>query len=66
MVAKEREQCVGSKITGHQQKDRRGDKGHRLGGDRVVSAALKPAWRNYSALELEATSIVWSLETMAY
>ena len=30
------------------------------------SAALKPAWRNYSALELEATCLVWSLETLAY
>ena len=32
----------------------------------VGSAALKPAWRNYSALELEATCVVWSLETLAY
>ena len=29
-------------------------------------AALKAAWRNYSALELEATCVVWSLETLAY
>ena len=27
----------------------------------VGSAALKPTWRNYSALELEATCVVWSL-----
>ena len=27
----------------------------------VGSAALKPAWRNYSALELEASCVVWSL-----
>ena len=32
----------------------------------VGSAALKPAWRNYSALELEATCVVWTLETLAY
>ena len=32
----------------------------------VGSAALKPTWRNYSALELEATCVVWSLETLAY
>ena len=32
----------------------------------VGSAALKAAWRNYSALELEATCVVWSLETLAY
>ena len=32
----------------------------------VGSAALKPAWRNYSKLELEATCVVWSLETLAY
>ena len=32
----------------------------------VGSAALKPDWRNYSALELEATCVVWSLETLAY
>ena len=32
----------------------------------VGSVALKPAWRNYSALELEATCVVWSLETLAY
>ena len=32
----------------------------------VVSAALKLAWRNYSALELKATCVVWSLETLAY
>ena len=30
------------------------------------STALKPAWRNYSVLELEATCVVWSLETLAY
>ena len=30
------------------------------------SAALKLTWRNYSALELEATCVVWSLETLAY
>ena len=28
--------------------------------------ALKPPWHNYSALELETTCIVWSLETLAY
>ena len=32
----------------------------------VGSATLKAAWRNYSALELEATCVVWSLETLAY
>ena len=32
----------------------------------VGSATLKPAWRNYSALELEATCAVWSLETLSY
>ena len=32
----------------------------------VGSGALKAAWRNYSALELEATCVVWSLETLAY
>ena len=32
----------------------------------VGSAALKAAWWNYSALELEATCVVWSLETLAY
>ena len=32
----------------------------------VGSAALKLAWRNYSALELEAMFVVWSLETLAY
>ena len=32
----------------------------------VGSAALKPAWRNYSALELEATCVVWTLESLAY
>ena len=30
----------------------------------VGSAALKPAWRNYSTLELEATFVVWSIETL--
>ena len=30
------------------------------------SAALKPAWRNYSALELDATCVVWSPETLSY
>ena len=30
------------------------------------SAARKPAWRNYSSLELEATCVVWSLKTLAY
>ena len=29
------------------------------------SAAMKPAWRNYSALELQATCVVWTLETWA-
>ena len=29
----------------------------------VGSAALKPAWRNHSAMELEATCLVWTLET---
>ena len=32
----------------------------------VGSAALKPAWRNYSALELEATCVVWTLESLAF
>ena len=32
----------------------------------VGSAALKATWRNYSALELEVTCAVWSLETLAY
>ena len=32
----------------------------------VGSAALKATWRNYSALELETTCVVWSLETLAY
>ena len=32
----------------------------------VGSGSLKPAWRKYSALELEATCVVWRLETMAY
>ena len=32
----------------------------------VGSAALKATWRNYSALELEATCAVWSMETLAY
>ena len=32
----------------------------------VGSVALKPAWRNYSALELETTWVVWTLETLAY
>ena len=32
----------------------------------VGSVAIKAAWRNYSALELEATCVVWSLETLAY
>ena len=33
---------------------------------KVWSAALKLTWRNYSALELDATCMVWSLETLAY
>ena len=32
----------------------------------VGSAALKPAWRNYSALELEATCVVWIMDNFAY
>ena len=36
----------------------------------VGSSALKPVWRNYSPLELEATCMVWSLdsklESLAY
>ena len=32
----------------------------------VGSAALKLTWRNYSALELQAKCVVWSLETLAY
>ena len=32
----------------------------------VGSTALKPARRNYSNLELKATCVVWSLETLAY
>ena len=30
------------------------------------SAALKPSWRNKSALELEAICVVWTLENLAY
>ena len=32
--------------------------------NQVGSAALKPAWRNYSAIELEATYAVWPLESL--
>ena len=32
----------------------------------VWSAALNLTWCNYSALELEETCVVWSLETLAY
>ena len=32
----------------------------------VESAALKLAWKNYSAIELEETCVVWTLETLAY
>ena len=32
----------------------------------VGSAALNPVGRNYSALELEATWVLWSLETLSY
>ena len=32
----------------------------------VGSAAIKKAWRNYSALELEATCIIWSLESLKF
>ena len=32
----------------------------------VGSVAVKPTWQNYSALELEATCVVWNLETLAY
>ena len=32
----------------------------------VGSAALKLAWRNYSALEIKAMCVIWTLETMAY
>ena len=32
----------------------------------VGSAALKPVCRNYSTLELEATWVLWSLETLSY
>ena len=32
----------------------------------VGLAALKPELRNFSALELEATCVVWGLETLAY
>ena len=31
----------------------------------VGSAALKPAWENYSVIELEVTFVVWTLETLA-
>ena len=30
----------------------------------VGSAAIKSAWRNYSALELEATAVVWKLRDL--
>ena len=33
---------------------------------KVGSAVLKPTWRTYSAFELEAACVVWSLETLAY
>ena len=33
---------------------------------KVSSAALKSVWRNNSALELEVTCVLWSLETLAY
>ena len=32
----------------------------------VGSVVLKLTWRTYSALQLEATCVVWSLETLAY
>ena len=32
----------------------------------VGSAALKQAWRSYSALELEGVCVIWTLETLAY
>ena len=32
----------------------------------VGSAAIKQAWKNYSALELEAGCVIWSLESLAY
>ena len=32
----------------------------------VGSVVLKPTWQTYSALELEAACVVWSLETLAY
>ena len=32
----------------------------------VVIQVGAAAWRNYSALELEATCAVWSLETLSY
>ena len=30
------------------------------------SAAIKKAWKNYSALELEACCVIWSLESLGY
>ena len=33
---------------------------------KVGSAVLKPTWQTYSAFELEAACVVWSLETLAY
>ena len=32
----------------------------------VGSAALKPVWQNYTVHELEATCVVWTLESLAY
>ena len=32
----------------------------------VGSAAIKYAWKNYSAIELEATCVVWTLELLAF
>ena len=32
----------------------------------VGSAALKPVWQKYTVHELEATCVVWTLESLAY
>ena len=32
----------------------------------VGSAAIKKLWKNYSALELEGTCVIWSLESLKF
>ena len=32
----------------------------------VGSAAIKKLWRNYSALELEGTCVIWTLESLKF